>query len=133
MSLTISYIPLSQIYRKCTFHQWTKVRLSWWSIWRCTYRIWLIHFLQWSVSNRKGRRENFQLPCFNPRQQAKLLKFSFSLSYSSFDLFYDLLKRLILSRWAKFAQNNIVVEEEAGAVVVPVMRNGNIFIASVLQ
>ena len=28
---------------------------------------------------------------------------------------------------AKFAQNNIVVEEEAGAVVVPVMRNGNIF------
>ena len=131
MSLTISYIPLSQIYRKCTFHQWTKVRLSWWSIWRCTYRIWLIHFLQWSVSNRKGRRENFQLPCFNPRQQAKLLKFSFSLSYSSFDLFYDLLKRLILSRWAKFAQNNIVVEEEAGAVVVPVMRNGNIFIYSV--
>ena len=131
MSLTISYIPLSQIYRKCTFHQWTKVRLSWRSIWRCTYRIWLIHFLQWSVSNRKGRRENFQLPCFNPRQQAKLLKFSFSLSYSSFDLFYDLLKRLILSRWAKFAQNNIVVEEEAGAVVVPVMRNGNIFIYSV--
>ena len=91
--------PLSQIYWKCTFHHWTKVRLSWWSIWRCTYRIWLIHFLQWSVSNRKGRRENFQLPCFNPRQQAKLLKFSFSLSYSSFDLFYDLLKRLILSRW----------------------------------
>ena len=32
---------------------------------------------------------------------------------------------------AKFAQNNIVVEEEAGAVVVPVMRNGNIFIYSV--
>ena len=34
---------------------------------------------------------------------------------------------------AKFAQNNTVVEEEAGAVVVPVIRNGNIFLASVLQ
>ena len=47
-------------------------------------------FARW-VSNRKGRRENFQLPSFNPRQQAKLLKFSFSSSCSSFDLFYDLL------------------------------------------
>ena len=100
------------MYRKCTFHQWTKVRLSWWSIWRCTYRIWLIHFLQWSVSNRKGRRENFQLPCFNPRQQAKLLKFSFSLSYSSF---YFVLRSVKAANpfavGTKFAQNNIVVEE----------------------
>ena len=86
------------------------------------------------MSNRKGRRENFQLPCFNPRQQAKLLKFSFSLSYSSF---YFVLRPVKAANpfavGAKFAQNNIVVEEEAGAVVVPVMRNGNIFIASVLQ
>ena len=90
-------------------------------------------FFGW-LSNRKGRRENFQLPSFNPRQQAKLLKSSFSSIYSSFDLFYDLLKRLNPSAMeAKFAQNYIVVEEEAGAVVVPVVRNGNIFIASVLQ
>ena len=86
------------------------------------------------MSNRKGRQENLQLPSFNPRQRAKLLKSSFSSSYSSFDLFHDLLKQLNPSAVeAKFAQNNIVVEEETGAVVVPVMRNGNIFIASVLQ
>ena len=111
-----------------------KVSLSWRSIWRCTYRIWFIHFCNDGWVIEKEDEKIFQLPSFNPRQQAKLLKSSFSSIYSSFDLFYDLLKRLNpYAVEAEFAQSNIVVEEEAGAVVVPVMRNGDIFIASVYR
>ena len=57
-----------------------------------TYRTRLIHFLQWWVGSRKKNQNwNIQLPCFNPRQQAKPLKSSFTSNCSSFDLFYYLL------------------------------------------
>lgn len=76
------------------------------SEWKCVYlnvylqnaggvltdRTRLIHFLQWWVGSRKKNQNlNIQLPCFNPRQQAKPLKSSFTSNCSSFDLFYYLL------------------------------------------
>ena len=86
------------------------------------------------MGSRKKRRENFQLPCFNTRQQAKLLNLLLLLIVlllSCFTIFYIAANPSAVE--AKFAQNNTAVEEEAGAVVVPVIRNGNIFLASVLQ
>ena len=86
------------------------------------------------MGSRKKRQENFQLPCFNTRQQAKLLNLLLLLIVlllSCFTIFYIAVNPSAVE--AKFAQNNTVVEEEAGAVVVPVIRNGNIFLASVLQ
>ena len=97
MSLTICEKPLSQINyieNIPSTSEWKYVYLNVYlqnASGVLTYRTRLIHFLQWWVGSRKKWREHFQLPCFNPRQQAKLLKSSFTSNCPSFDLFYDLL------------------------------------------
>ena len=98
MSLTICEKPLSQtnyIENIPSTSEWKYLHLKslFAKCWRRTYLQNPINpfFVMMGEQQRKKERENFQLPCFNTRQQAKLLKSSFTSNCSSFDLFYDLL------------------------------------------